>query len=241
MCIAISAMADTTFVKGNVLLQGNYTSGNFNTYTIGTKADIRYVRNKSVFEAVGNFKYTKIGYITNNNTDSFLTKENEKYIDVSYSRFLTKRLKIITFSEVERSFLRKIDIRYNLGVGAGYKFINTKTTYFDISEVILPEVVIYNSDKYNLTSLRYSTRVKFIYGFGSVHISNITLFQPSVWNSRGIEYSENINIRSITTFDVNIYKSLSIGILDEYILQKYNPLKKRAYDNSMTFYLKLNF
>ena len=72
------------------------------------------------------------------------------------------RLKFIAFSEQERSFLRKIDLRYDVGAGLGYKIINNKKISFEISGVILPESNTYTVKDDDILSLRFSTRLKFV-------------------------------------------------------------------------------
>lgn len=245
--LSVNLMAsDTSSIKGYVLLQGNYTSGNYNTYTIGSKFDIRYNSGNSIFEIFTSFKYTENGYIreiSNPQRDSFVLKENEKYDVISYA-YIHNRFKFIMLSEQEQSYLRKIKSRYNLGVGIGYKFIATKNMYFEISEVLLPEQINYTISNDDITSIRYSTRAKFIYNKKPICISNISLFQPNIWNSKGVDYSENLNIRNSSTFDVSIIKDLSLGLSDDYIMQSYVHKifpNKRSYDNTLTFYLKLNF
>ena len=235
--------SDTTYVKGNVLLQGNYTFGNYNSYTVGFKSDIRYNRRNNVYEIMSSFKYTENGYIRDSKPDSFALKENEKYNVMSYSHYWNK-FKFIALSEQEQSFLRQINLRYNLGIGAGYKFLCSKELYLEVSEVILPENIIYRNPAFNITSLRYSTRVKFFYGRKPFTISDVLLIQPSIWNSQYVNYTDNLNIRNSSMFDVALYKELSLGVSNEYVMQSYVHVifpSKRIYDNTLTFYIKLSF
>ena len=242
--------SDTTYIKGNVLLQGNYTSGNYNSYTIGFKSDIRYNDKNNVYEISPAFRYTENGFIRNSKPDSFALKENEKYNVMSYSH-LWNKFKFIALSEQEQSFLRKINLRYNLGIGAGYKFLSSKQSYLEVSEVLLPENVIYQNSAFNITSLRYSTRVKFYYEMRDdstkrriFSISNILLVQPSIWNSQYVNYMDNLNIRNSTSFDVCLYKELSLGISNDYVMQSYVHVifpSKRIYDNTVMIYIKLSF
>ena len=220
------------------MLQGNYTSGNYNNYTLGSKLDLRLNVKNSSFELASSIRYTE--YDPGNS--SFQLKENEKYNVISYSHYW-KKLKLLCFSEQEKSYLRKVDNRYSIGVGIGYKFIESKTTKFEISEVILPEQVNYINSAYNITSLRYSTRIKFIYTENRFKFSTINLIQPSLWNSKDVDYTNNFNIRSSTTFDFAIIKELSIGLSNDFIIQTYVSKifpAKRSYDNSITFYLKVS-
>ena len=242
----VSMACDSTSIKGSLSLIGNYSFGNYNFYTIGSKSDIRYKIGNSIFELSTSYKYTKNGIIKDVNLpskDSFYLKEKEFYNVVSYAHS-KHRLKFIAFSEQERSFLRKIDLRYDIGAGLGYKIINDKKIYFEISGVILPESNTYTVKSDDILSLRFSTRLKFICEAKPFRFSNIILYQPSLWNSKNVDNSLNLNIRNTTTCDASIYKSISIGLSNDFVLQSYVHYifpNKRSYDNTFTFYIKYCF
>ena len=245
LLLSTSVMAsDTTSIKGSLMLQGNYAFGNYNNYTLGSKLDLRYAVKHSLFEITTSIRYTKTGYIrqaTNPGSDSFVLKENEKYNVLTYAHYWGK-LKLLIFSEQEQSYLRKINIRYSVGAGLGYKFLDKKGVIFEISEVLLPEQVNYLDKSYDITSLRYSTRIKFVYCKHPFKLSCINLVQPALWNSQNVDYTDNFNIRSSTTADIFIVKNLSIGLTNDFVLQTYVTKifpNKRSYDNTITFYLKI--
>jgi hypothetical protein len=248
LSIPMSSMArvDSTFFNGSVALHGNYVFGNYNNYTIGGAIYGKYVIKNSSFELTTSYRYTENGFIkdvSNPSKDSFALKEKEFYNVISYSYSL-KNLRFISFSEQEKSFLRKINLRYDVGVGFGYKFFNSKKIFLEISEAILPEINSYIIKEYDVTSLRASTRIKFVYDNDFIRFSDIILYQPSIWCTNNVPNASNLNIRNSTTFDVSIYKNLSIGLSNEYVLQKYVHYifpTKRVFDNSLTFYIKYYF
>lgn len=226
-------------LKGSVALQGNYNFGNYNNYTIGYKIDAKYIFGKSSIELLSTCRYTKTG----SKPDSLYLKERELYNIISYS-YLVKSVKFIAYSEQENSFLRKINLRYSLGVGCGYKFFNSKKFVVELSEVVLPETKYFTDKIHDINNIRLSTRFKVLYDNKPLRISNIVLYQPSIWNSKGVDNTIDLNIRNSTTIDVTAYKNISIGLNNEYVMQKYIHYvypNKRMIDNSLTFYIKYYF
>ena len=241
----IYAKSDTTYFNGNVTIQGNYQLGNFNTVTIGGKLNTSYVKKGHSIDFLTTYKNTQIKI---NDTSSFSKKEDEKYSLLAYSRVLGK-WKLIALNENEMSFLRKIEMRNNFGVGLGYKFIKNAKTEFEISEVFLNENSRYKVDSLNINTFRSSTRIKYVHTVYPFNISCIWFFQPPLWSNKEVGYKDNLNIRANTTFDVNITKKFVIGLSDELIVQTYtNKISSKLklgnkispYDNSITLYLKFN-
>lgn len=237
------AKSDTTSFNGNIMLQGNYQTGNFNTITIGGKLNASYSTKGNNIDLITTYRNTQIKI---NDTSSFSKKEDEKYSLLAYSRILGK-WKIIALNENEMSFLRKIEMRNNFGVGVGYKFIKNTKTELEISQVILNENSKYKYDSLNLNTFRSSTRIKYIHSVYPFNISCIWFLQPPLWSDKQVGYKDNLNIRANTTFDVNLTKKFVIGLSDELIVQTYaNKISSKLklgnklspYDNSVTVYVK---
>jgi len=222
-----------------VTLLGNYSSGNYNAITIGGKLNCIYNRKHNLAELTSAYRYTKID-------DKCSPKEDEKYALFSYSHRVNN-IKIIGVSENEISYVRQIDLRATIGSGFGYKFINTKKTELEISEVLLFEDIKYYNKEYNISTLRYSTRIKFTYTNYPFNFSTIWLVQPPIWQTQPISpinngYKDNFNMRSNTTIDINLSKKIVIGISDEFIMQTYvKQFGKKPADNSVNFYIKYSF
>lgn len=241
LVIALSLLANTTFgksdsvsFKNNFTIQGNYSAGNFNIISTGIRTDSKLNNKKS------NIELSTIGKITGNKTNpdnSFSLKEKEFYINLSYSHYTKKpKLKFITFSENETSFLRKIWWRTTLGSGYSYKFYDKNNCLLEISEALMTEKIDYVSlpDFY---SVRSSTRVKFIYNKTPFSISSISLVQPLLFSDGNVS---NLIIRSSTSVDVAISKNVKFGIVDDYILNTLKITNKSPFDNTLNFYIKVN-
>jgi hypothetical protein len=235
------AASDSTTFSGNISLQGNYQSGNFNTITLGGKLNSSLSKKKNNLDLVASYRNTQIKI---NDTSSFSKREDEKYSLIAYSKVIGK-YKLIALNENEISFLRKIEMRNSFGVGMGYKFVKTDKTELEISEVILSENSRYKEDSLNINTFRSSTRFKFLYNSYPFNLSCIWFLQPPLWSSnKEVRYKDNLNVRANTTFDVNLTKKFLIGISDELIVQTYAYImvgkKISPYDNSITVYLKFN-
>ena len=239
--ISKAAFASNDSLRNAIAMQGSYTSGNFNNYSLGLRTDSKFTNqsNNLEFSTIG--KFTKVNYIL---------REKEAYSNFTYSYTKTNK-KILIFTENESSYLRKINWRGSIGLGYGYKFINKKDNLSEISEALMPERINFNySPKLdslnfiNLTSVRLSTKLKLILTKSNFKFSFITLIQPPIWNSINIGWSDNMIIRNSTSISVLISKSLQLGIVDDYVMNTYpaNVLHiKKPYDNSMNFFIKMNF
>ena len=237
--IALKSFAnDTLNYKCNLMIGGNYTSGNYNNYNISSKLNFYSNYRNNYLDININHKYTEIGSIINNDV-KYTLKENEKYSNISYT-YNQNFYKLICFNEIEQSYLRKTNLRINLGIGLGVKLIQNNNLHLEISEVLLPEHVDYYTN--NIFSLRYSTRLKFIYKKNLFDFSEILLFQPNIFNSENVQYTDNLNIRNSLNLDFVVFKNISIGISDEYIYQSYIHFlyNKQKFDNLTTFYVKIN-
>jgi hypothetical protein len=233
----VFANTDTVIFKNNITAQGAYNTGNYNNYTIGIRYESILIKNNNKIDLLISGKKTESEPVPG---AAYVVRENERYSNLSYS-YIKYKLRYLIFSENESSFLRKINYRTTLGCGIGYKFVSNPATYFDISEALMPEYDRYTNNV-NITTLRYSTRIKFSYSKYPINFSNISLIQPPIWSSIYVDYTNNMVIRSTTTFDVSINKKLSIGLIDEYIMQTFSSIaiNRKPIDNSVNFYLKLN-
>lgn len=230
------AASDSTTFSGNISLQGNYQSGNFNTITLGGKLNSSLSKKKNNLDLVASYRNTQIKI-----ADDFVKKEDEKYSLLAYSKVIGK-YKLIALNENEISFLRKIEMRNSFGVGMGYKFVKTDKTEFEISEVILSESSRYKETSLDINTFRSSTRFKFLYNSYPFNLSCIWFLQPPLWSNKEVGYKDNLNVRANTTFDVNLTKKFLIGISEELIVQTYANImvgkKISPYDNSITVYVK---
>lgn len=191
----------------SVSLGGSYTGGNFNSYLLNSQISIGQDTTKLAWNIAPTFTY---GKIYRNNKWDINQRESYMVSSLSYRR---DSHRIIAFSEIENSYLRKIDFRGSIGLGYGYGWSNKKGNFkVLVSEAIVPET--YQSDIYvnrNLNTLRLSTRIKLEYS-GKVKITSISLVQPSLWNDKSVSFENNINARFNNNLDVPINKNLLIGL-----------------------------
>ena len=236
-----------TSLRFNILAGGQITAGNFNNFGFTTCAELKKVNHRNYWTISPTFRIT----MQKAAGDSvYRKKELEFYSNQAYERKYDK-WKIIVFSEIEHSYLRKVKFRTDFGVGGGYQLIRGKNVFLEITEVILPDVYISDTASRDNFTLRSSTRLKFVVKLDPITISSINLFQPELcgWDFKGyiISAGENINFRSTTSIDVAVRKGVSIGGRLDYIYQTYphviseelrSKVKISPYDIIASFYIK---
>lgn len=221
-CTFCFSQTDSSKLKLNLSIGGNYTGGNFNLYTLFVKSSISKSWNKNEVSFSPNFQYSQIS----NDRINFKLREREVYYNLSY----TKRwdnFRVLIYNEAENSFLRKIDFRGSLGIGAGVKIFKSDNLELDISEMILPEFLISNfGNDFDNFALRLSTRLKFVYSQNNFKLSSITLFQPSLYTIKNgdeiVYFKDNLNLRSLNSLEYSPLKWFSIGLNNEIIFQTYS-------------------
>ena len=231
-------------------ITGQYLSGNINSSTIGFGGELSGYNKTHYWSVLPTYKYV-INNLSPSNTS--VSKQNEFYSSQSYNYRTDKKLKMLLFSEIEHSQVRKIDIRANIGYGIGYR-ASGKNGEVSLSEVVLPDyyqsLQIKGSHiQRNNTSIRSSTRLKFVYKINSLTFTSIEMFQPSLYtfdySGKSIPNVDNLNFRSTNQFDFLIKGGLSFGLSIDYIYQTYlnyidksNNLNLSPSDLSLNFYLK---
>jgi hypothetical protein len=213
---------DSSKVKLSLSVGGNYTGGNFNLYTLFFRSNISKNWRKNEISFSPKIQYSK----TSNDRINFKLRERELYYNLSYTK-RWNNFRVLVYNEVENSFLRKVDFRGSLGVGAGLKIFQSKKLELDITEMILPEYLISNfGTNFDNFALRLSTRFKMIYSQKNFRLSSISLFQPSLYTvknaSQIIRFQDNINLRSVNSIEYSPLNWFSIGLNNEIILQTYS-------------------
>ena len=240
--IVVKAQTDTTKISGNIAIGGNITGGNYSSYTLYLKSELnkQWIKDNKQLSWMPNFQYSKL---TTNGISQ--VREREAYSLFNYTK-KWQHWKFMLSNESEYSYLRKVDFRGSLGVGFAYRFLRGEINQLDISEIILPEVMVSNSgNQYDNLSTRISTRIKYIYNDKKIKISSITLIQPPVYTQQRhgefVEFKDNLNLRSNNTAEVMIRKSTTIGIGNEVIYQSYNTYINnniKPLDYSFYFFIK---
>ncbi|MCP9763635.1 DUF481 domain-containing protein [Lacihabitans soyangensis] len=168
---------------------GVYNSGNVNRQLLTLRASINYEKPKSIWGFNTSPKYQ---YGRNNK----ILQEREFYADFNNTLFYSQSdVYGLVFGSYEESNLRKINSRFMLGLGVGYKIIGSKNhpnsrIKLGISNAFLKEKTdFYTREDRNIW--RNSTRVKLKVELikDKLFFNNVTFFQPSVtsnylrWNA----------------------------------------------------------
>ena len=146
--------------------------------------------------------------------------EQETFVDLRASFLYEKRFYYLAFTSFERSNLRKINNRFVGAGGIGFKFVQKKTAYISVTNVLLYEKTdfVVNEKFPDRNLWRNSTRLFGEYTFdkGKMSLSNTLYLQPSIteknfrWNGNLIlryQVSKNVSFRSMME---NSYESVVV-------------------------------
>lgn len=212
-----SQVKDTTYIKTDLLLGINLSGGNKPLYGGNIKTNLSFVHN--AWEGNISPSFT-LNYSTD--TDGkLIIQRREIYNSLSLSHNLSNRFKIITFSEFNDSYIQKIDMRFNFGIGPGFKYKSNSGNEFSISEVLLAES---SSDIDSIKGyflVRASTRLKLLYKTKTYTITSISLIQPAIYTNLDISTSKHIIYRSSNRIDFLITKNITTGFTYDMIYQEY--------------------
>ncbi|MCP9756402.1 DUF481 domain-containing protein [Lacihabitans sp. CCS-44] len=168
---------------------GVYNSGNVNRQLLTLRASVNFEKPKSIWGFNTSPKYQ---YGRNNK----ILQEREFYADLNNTLFYSQSdVYGLVFGSYEESNLRKINSRFMLGLGVGYKIIGSKNhpnsrVKLGISNAFLKEKTdFYTREDRNIW--RNSTRVKLKAELikDKLYFNNVTFFQPSItsnylrWNA----------------------------------------------------------
>lgn len=149
-----------------------------------------------------------------------LTKR-EFYNTASLTHVLTKDWKVIGFTEEENSYNKRIDLRYNGGLGIGYKMGNDKYE-IGISEILIAEgLKMTDGSVTDYFAARASTRLKVKFVLKNVTISSVTMCQPAFYTNQDIAKSNLYILRSNNRIEFNWIKNTSIGFTYDANLNRY--------------------
>jgi hypothetical protein len=205
-------------IKKSISVGGDGTRGNFSAIGITTKAELKRDTGSYQWNLNTTYRWSKQSAYGKSEMTQY---ENEVYLTGNISKQIGK-FKVIGFTEDERSYMRKIDLRSSAGLGLGVSIIKNKKFDIVFSEVILPEY-FWSSIKVsnNNFTVRASSRLRANYESGLIKISSVTLFQPAIYSSREISFLDNLNMRSTNTIALKIKKNLEVGLVYTYSYQGY--------------------
>jgi len=188
---------------------GTITSGNINRALIQLASAFDYRVSKAfTFSSNPSFVYGR---------QSGILAEREWFGDFRATLFPERRFYYLGFGSFERSNLRKINRRWTVAGGVGYKLLNHKRAYISVTNVVLQEFSDF-SELNDINVVRNSTRLYGEYTFGGDRytITHTAFYQPALdrsnlrWNatlSLSIKLSTLISLRSTLA---NAYESLVV-------------------------------
>lgn len=232
LSLIISTLANSQTI-GSISLGGNAVNGNYRAFGFNTKLDLKKTVGKYELASAATYRWSKQSKY---GTTDLIQYEDESYLNANISMKLN-RVRFIGFTENERSYMRSIDLRSSIGCGIGYSILTDSVFDILISEIILPEYYwSREDDSYNNSTLRASTRLKFEMDRGPIKVLSVTLFQPAVFSTRKVTFSENLNVRWSNSVDFKVTKRILVGVLHSlsyegypyYINKAVQPLQQTA-------------
>ena len=197
-------------------LDGTASSGNVNRQLLNLKTTLSHENPKSIF---GFFTAPKFQYGTNSN----ILQEREIFIDLNSTLFYSQHdIYGLIFGAFEKSNLRKILTRYNIGIGFGWKIIGGKKTpnsrlKLNISNAIMHEVTDFEV-KQDRNLYRNSTRVRVKYDIipDKMFFQSVVFLQPSLkdnyfrWNSSSqFSYKVGKHLSMLVSFE-NTFENFNV-------------------------------
>lgn len=186
---------------------GTVTAGNVNRTLLQLAGAVDYeLSNQFKLSSNPSFVYGR---------QSGILAEREWFGDFRTTYRHEKRLYYLAFGSFERSNLRKIDRRWTLAGGAGYKLLNRKRAYISLTNVVLHE----NTDfveRNDVNIFRNSTRLFGEYTFDKDRwtITHTTFYQPALgvsnvrWNASLSAQIKLTAVISLRTTLANAYESV---------------------------------
>lgn len=229
----------------NFTIGGNLITGNLLSYGVNLRASLS-TNPKKIHQLVFNpsFDYGKIS----NQIGVFELRRKEILATLNYEK-TKNRFKFYVYTEFEKSFLRKIQLRGAFGTGVSYKILENESVEFDFSQLILPEIFLssFNNRRDN-RAIRLSSRLRYSRRWSRFRISNQILFQPAIFtqltDGTNVDIKNNTTIRINNSYEVTLSKNLSMGLMGEIIVQTYtnfiNPSVK-PYDSNFNLFIKGTF
>lgn len=192
-------------------ISGSLFFGNTRQTLITTRSSIGHA--DSTFELKGTVRFT-YGEISDENDEPFVSKRSwigtlsyDHHPFARYSTFLT--------STLETSLEKRIDFRYDFGVGEKLTFVRTETTSADVSVALLGERTWFPPTVPDEAQslLRWSARGRYRRQMNDrVRVSHETSYAPVVNDV------ERYTITSTTSMAVRLarYADLNVSFLDNY-------------------------
>ncbi|GAB2786040.1 hypothetical protein HNQ93_004312 [Hymenobacter luteus] len=165
--------ADTTIIRYTGQLTGQYTSGGVNRTLFATSHSVTLLRGLHFGAPVtGSFTFGK---------QEGRLREREWLLNTT-PYYWKGRFRFYGIGGYERSNLRGIDNRYQIGAGPGWAiYTDSLNREVAVSNLIIREAT-YFQDGSRRTVARNSTRLKVAYTYRGFSLNSVTFYQPNLQN-----------------------------------------------------------
>ncbi|SDX66796.1 DUF481 domain-containing protein [Hymenobacter psychrophilus] len=192
---------DTTLIVYAGQLTGAYSSGGVNRTLLSTTHDITITRGKRFGLPInGRFAYGK---------QSGLLQERELLLTTTpyYHR---GRFRAYALGGFERSNLRGITRRVQLGAGPGWAFYTDSLgRELSVSNLIIREQTNF-LDGRTVVTARNSARLKMVYSYKNLTFNSTTLYQPS------LEKFSNYRFSNVSSAALKLISNLAVALTYSY-------------------------
>ncbi|WP_167856247.1 DUF481 domain-containing protein [Hymenobacter metallicola] len=171
---ARAQQADTTLIRYSGQLAGQYSAGGVNRTLFSTTHSLTLLRGLHFGAPVtGSFLFGK---------QERLLKEREWLFNTT-PYYWKGRFRFYGIGGYERSNLRGIDNRFQLGLGPGWAFYSDSLgREVAVSNLFIREATYFQGGTERLVS-RSSTRLKVVYSYRVFSLNATTLYQPNLANA----------------------------------------------------------
>ncbi|WP_019949308.1 DUF481 domain-containing protein [Hymenobacter aerophilus] len=193
--------ADTTLIVYAGQLTGAYSSGGVNRTLLSTTQDITISRGPHFgLPLHGRFAYGK---------QNKLLQERELLLTTT-PYYWRGRFRAYALGGFERSNLRGITRRVQLGAGPGWAFYTDSLgREVAVSNLIIREQTNF-LDGRRVVTARNSTRLKIVYSYKTLTFNSSTLFQPS------LEKLSNYRFSSVAAASLKLINNLAVTLAYNY-------------------------
>lgn len=192
---------DTTLIVYTGQLTGAYSAGGVNRTLVSTAHTATFTRGEHVgLPLSGNFVYGK---------QDRLLKERELLVNATpYYRL--ERFRFYGIGGFERSNLRGIDRRIQLGAGPGWAFYSDSLgREVSVSNLLIRESTHFQDGSQRVTA-RSSARLKIAYSRSIITLSALTFYQPSLDDFSDYRFS------NLTTLALKLTRRLAANFTYNY-------------------------
>jgi putative salt-induced outer membrane protein YdiY len=192
---------DTTLIVYNAQLTGAYSRGGVNRALLTTTQNLTFTRGQHYgLPVTGNFIYGK---------QDGLLKERELLLNAT-PYYYQGRFRAYAIGGFERSNLRGITSRLQLGAGPGWAFYSdTLGREVSISNLIIRERTNFLDGTTQLTA-RNSVRLKVAWSVRILTLSSTTFYQPSLADF------DNYRFSNLTTAALKLTSHLAVNLTYNY-------------------------